>query len=346
VVGAGCVGASVAYRLAQRGARVTVLDAGAPGAGTSGASFAWTNSFGKTPRGYHDLNVAGMEEHAALVKELKELPGGGWLHQDGALAWEDSPAGCARLDQAVERLAGWAVRSSASRPPRPRDRARSPHRPTSPVIWTPGEGLDAVPYVAALRGGPTPGLGCCPAAVAEVLRAADRVVGVRTETVSASRPGWWWTARASRPWSPARRPRGPARSRQGGSSTPHGRHHPAAAIHAPACASSRTAAGASCWPSTHGRVWREAVEAWPRSAAGRSGRPPARAGRRTVEATRVRLRHAARRASDGRQDRGSMATTWWSRSGALGPLWPHAAAELLDDVPDSRLAPYRPARFL
>ncbi len=84
VIGAGCVGANVAYRLAERGATVTVLDAGSPGDGTSGASFAWTNSFSKTPRDYHDLNVAGMEEHAALSKEL----GGGWLHQDGALAWE------------------------------------------------------------------------------------------------------------------------------------------------------------------------------------------------------------------------------------------------------------------
>src|SRR5713226_8486332 len=104
VIGAGCVGANVAYRLAERGATVTVLDAGSPGGGTSGASFAWTNSFSKTPRDYHDLNVAGMEEHAALVKEL---PGGAWLHQDGALAWEDAPAGWTRLEQAVERLAGW-----------------------------------------------------------------------------------------------------------------------------------------------------------------------------------------------------------------------------------------------
>ena len=36
VVGAGSVGANVAYRLAERGARVTVLEAGAPGGGTSG----------------------------------------------------------------------------------------------------------------------------------------------------------------------------------------------------------------------------------------------------------------------------------------------------------------------
>src|SRR5215468_1155624 len=104
VVGAGSVGANVAYRLAERGARVTVLEAGAPGGGTSGASFAWTNSFGKTPRDYHDLNVASMEEHAALAKELG---GGSWLHQEGALAWEETPAGRARLGAAVERLASW-----------------------------------------------------------------------------------------------------------------------------------------------------------------------------------------------------------------------------------------------
>src|SRR6185503_13103005 len=51
VIGAGVVGANVAYRLAQAGAEVIVVDAGAPGGGTSGASFAWANSFGKTPRG-------------------------------------------------------------------------------------------------------------------------------------------------------------------------------------------------------------------------------------------------------------------------------------------------------
>src|SRR6266850_7010924 len=100
VIGAGSVGANVAYRLAERGAKVTVLEAGAPGGGTSGASFAWTNSFNKTPRDYHDLNVASMDEHAVLAKELG---GGSWLHQDGALAWEDPSASPKRLQQAVER---------------------------------------------------------------------------------------------------------------------------------------------------------------------------------------------------------------------------------------------------
>ena len=87
VIGAGSVGANVAYRLAARGARVTVLEAGAPGGGTSGVSFAWTNSFNKTPRDYHDLNTAGMAEHRALVQELG---GGAWHPQEGAIAWEEA----------------------------------------------------------------------------------------------------------------------------------------------------------------------------------------------------------------------------------------------------------------
>ena len=41
VVGAGVVGSAVALRLAGNGARVTLLDAREPGAGTSSTSFAW-----------------------------------------------------------------------------------------------------------------------------------------------------------------------------------------------------------------------------------------------------------------------------------------------------------------
>ncbi|HEX9417712.1 MAG TPA: FAD-binding oxidoreductase, partial [Methylomirabilota bacterium] len=94
VIGAGSVGANVAYRLAERGAKVTVLEAGAPGGGTSGTSFAWTNSFHKTPRDYHELNTASMAEHLSLVAELG---GGDWHKQEGALAWEQEPLGRAQL---------------------------------------------------------------------------------------------------------------------------------------------------------------------------------------------------------------------------------------------------------
>ena len=183
VVGAGCVGANVAYRLAERGATVTVLDAGAPGAGTSGASFAWTNSFNKTPRDYHDLNVSSMEEHAVLAKELG---GGGWLHQDGALAWEEGPAGLARLGQAVERLAGWGYAVERISPRQARELEPDLHIApgVEHVVWTPGEGyVEAVPFIGALLAEATRrGARILPGRrVTGVIRSGARVQGVSTE---------------------------------------------------------------------------------------------------------------------------------------------------------------------
>ena len=46
VIGAGVMGASVAFRLAQAGEDVTVFEATRIGGGTSGISFAWTNAPG------------------------------------------------------------------------------------------------------------------------------------------------------------------------------------------------------------------------------------------------------------------------------------------------------------
>ena len=84
VIGAGVMGASVAYRRRWRARSVTVLEAGRIGGGTSGISFAWTNSSDKTPRAYHDLNVAGMKAHAALAEEFGATP---WWHGGGNVEW-------------------------------------------------------------------------------------------------------------------------------------------------------------------------------------------------------------------------------------------------------------------
>ena len=43
IVGAGILGASIAFHLVELGAHVTVLDAAEPGNGASGVSFAWIN---------------------------------------------------------------------------------------------------------------------------------------------------------------------------------------------------------------------------------------------------------------------------------------------------------------
>lgn len=101
VIGLGVLGAGAARALALAGAEVTVFERTAPLAGTSGTSFAWTNSHSKNPRSYHDLNVAGMAEHAELAKS-----GSDWLVCNGNLEWAQDPAGAELLAASVAELTG------------------------------------------------------------------------------------------------------------------------------------------------------------------------------------------------------------------------------------------------
>jgi glycine/D-amino acid oxidase-like deaminating enzyme len=103
VVGAGIVGASVAYQLSEGGAEVVLIDAAEPGSGTTSTSFAWVNANNKLPRDYFELNVAGMREHERLTEEI----GGGWRHPTGNLIWaaEEEQED---LEKRVERLLSWS----------------------------------------------------------------------------------------------------------------------------------------------------------------------------------------------------------------------------------------------
>ncbi|MEV0055567.1 FAD-binding oxidoreductase [Saccharopolyspora shandongensis] len=102
VVGLGVLGASVARSLALQGAEVTVFERSAALAGTSGTSFAWTNSHSKNPRSYHDLNVAGLAEHDALAQNSAAQT---WLVRNGNLEWAEDPTGADRLAASVAELA-------------------------------------------------------------------------------------------------------------------------------------------------------------------------------------------------------------------------------------------------
>lgn len=118
VIGAGVYGAAVAASLTRRGARVTVVDAGAPAGGTSGATYSWLNSCGKQPRLYHDLNVAGMEAHRKLAAEV---PHSDWYHEGGNLEWAADDAARAELRKKVAGVldygyeARWLNRAEALR---------------------------------------------------------------------------------------------------------------------------------------------------------------------------------------------------------------------------------------
>lgn len=113
VIGAGIVGAALAYHLARRGAAVTIVDAAEPGQGVTASSFAWLNAFHKTPRAYFDLNVAGMAEHQRLASELG---GASWFHPAGGLQWADTAQEQAALRRDAERLTGWGYAIEAVAP--------------------------------------------------------------------------------------------------------------------------------------------------------------------------------------------------------------------------------------
>ena len=101
VVGAGVLGASVAYQLAKRGVGVTIVDKGIPGDAASSASFAWLNSNNKKLRSYHDLNVMSIAEWAAVDRELR---GSSWLRQVGNVHIAANAEDAAALLERVERL--------------------------------------------------------------------------------------------------------------------------------------------------------------------------------------------------------------------------------------------------
>ena len=103
VVGVGIVGASAVYALTRARARVIALDAGVPGTGTSGSSFAWVNAVRKEPEVYHRLNAEGMAAHRLLARELG---GDAGYHEGGSLEWAEGGDAERELRARVERLAG------------------------------------------------------------------------------------------------------------------------------------------------------------------------------------------------------------------------------------------------
>ena len=108
VVGAGIVGASIAYHLNQRGARVTVVDTGKAGFGASSHSFAWINAGAKSPAAYHDLNRRSLEMWDRFAKRLGRDVGLRW---GGKLSWEATSEGAAALKERVGQLQEWGYPS-------------------------------------------------------------------------------------------------------------------------------------------------------------------------------------------------------------------------------------------
>jgi glycine/D-amino acid oxidase-like deaminating enzyme len=101
VVGAGIVGASIAYHLARRGAPVTLYDRARAAGQATEKSFAWINATFGNPEPYFRLRFVSMGEWRRLEDELDGELGVVW---QGCLIWDLADD---ELEEFARRHAAW-----------------------------------------------------------------------------------------------------------------------------------------------------------------------------------------------------------------------------------------------
>ena len=113
IIGAGIVGAAIAWRLATRGVHVILLDKGQPGQGASSHSFAWVNAGAKEPIGYHNLNRRSLEMWPRFAADIGDHgdPGSVGLRWGGKVSWESDPVAVEGLVARVRQLQSWGYPS-------------------------------------------------------------------------------------------------------------------------------------------------------------------------------------------------------------------------------------------
>ncbi len=100
VIGAGIVGASIAYNLSRRGCEVILIDKRGPAAQASGNSFAWINAtYFDMPPSYYSLRVHSQNEYHRLSREV-DFP----IHWGGSLEWYHSAEREKEVAEGVRRI--------------------------------------------------------------------------------------------------------------------------------------------------------------------------------------------------------------------------------------------------
>lgn len=103
VIGAGIVGASIAYHLVKAGAQVTVLERHEIATRASRGTFAWLNAtWAKQPRHYHRLNQLGLAGWQELEREI-DIP----IKWGGSIEWFADAVRQRRLAEQIEEQAEW-----------------------------------------------------------------------------------------------------------------------------------------------------------------------------------------------------------------------------------------------
>ncbi|MFJ4778730.1 NAD(P)/FAD-dependent oxidoreductase [Streptomyces sp. NPDC088762] len=145
VVGAGVIGACIAFSLAQRGMRVHCVEPAQPGGLTTDVSFARLSAVQQPTYARFELSHTGMIEHLRFAGQFDSAP---WWHPTGSVAWGDDEEGGGHgsgpsFADVVHRLAAWGYRtvwSDAARVNRAWEPGIAfPHAGT-PVVLFPDEG--------------------------------------------------------------------------------------------------------------------------------------------------------------------------------------------------------------
>lgn len=107
VVGAGIVGASIAYHLSKSGVSVTIIDQEGPATHASRGTFAWINAtWAKQPRGYHRLNSDSLSNWKVLQQELS-IP----IRWNGSLEWFEEAQRQEKLRAQISEQAEWGEKA-------------------------------------------------------------------------------------------------------------------------------------------------------------------------------------------------------------------------------------------
>ena len=177
IVGAGIVGASLAFALTRLGQRVSVIERHAPAAGASSKSFAWLNANYPDTADYFQLRIEALA-HYRKLQQTFDL--GHLLRFGGSLWWEDEGED---FDSHVALLESFDYPCSVVDAKRFAALAPSVQAPPERALHTPGEAGVALADMTrwmldfAAGEGATVQLG---SGVECLLTEGERCVGVRT----------------------------------------------------------------------------------------------------------------------------------------------------------------------